>query len=1485
MTASVSPGADPEYLLSGIGKGAENYYLKAIEVSGEPPGVWQGDGATELELSGEIDPDVMRDLYTHLTDPRQQEQVNQSLSAIDAEPGSPEWQEQADKIRATARLGGKLRDYTRLNEKRIAEALEKLPPEATPEERRAAEVAIRRDPVAARPYVDWTNSASKSWTLYHASLQVRSAEARDAGDLEAATYWADRADEVWGAWSKGNQAGLEYLQENAGFARQGRWQGKDADGKSTGRRVDAHRFTIASFRQHTNRDDGPHMHVHNAILNRVPVPETDAVSGETSTKWMSIDGQLIFQHAKAAGHVAERVAEEELTRLHGVRFATREDGTTREIMGISAELRDEHSSRRHAVTAKTAELAAAYEEKKGYAPSARVLAQLAQEATLKTRKAKAHEAPSREDLLQRWEDASVTRVRQSLRDVPEQVMEAAEVNGTEAVPFEPEKVIREAVEAVELRKAEWRRNDLLVEVARKVPDCLGGLDAHQMRSLVDELTDQALDPESDYGVLRVTPPELIETPESLLLDNGESAYAKPGGARFTTGRHWEAEERIAKAPAQHGPSIEHDLVEQVITERGLNESQGASVRGIATSGRFADVLVGPAGTGKSYSMGALAAAWETSGRGVLGLATSQNAAQVLAKDGIGQTANLAKLLSEYDKVGGPGEGYQITPGALVIVDESSMVDTRTLDRVRGLVDAAGGKLLLTGDPAQLTAVGAGGAFGQLTDEMSDVYTLDEVRRFDADWEREASLRLRDGDEQVLVDYEDRGRIYSGTRAEMMRQSYQDWLADTLNGETSALTVETREDAADLATRARQDLIRLGLVEDAEGIELHNETHASRGDRIALRKIDRNIQSSGGRFATNRDTAVVRGVADDGSMMVELEDGDRMRLPSAYVQKHVELAYAGTAHSVQGATEGTSGTLAGEGSTRNAVYVGMSRGRNNNRLYLITERPDLPEDQQPDRHAVFSDVMATDATERSAHTVARQEMEYEGSLQKWGGVWKDVAQMEAESRYGQVLREVYGVSGYRELRGEEAYGSLMRLARHAKGQGWDAERMLREVTEGGPSLADAESGSKVLHWRLERRIERYEKAETRQRERDIQQRVDARRQQVTETSGAAQLQPEAAAESDDATQRTAGEAAAGQLHTMQHAETLHENTPQVRHEAAEERRTAAEERADWRTRARDMDGELGDFARRIADFREERREVLGQQLAEAEELPQWAERLGTRPAPENERFHEEWKRRAGAIAAYREAHGYENDRDAIGPRPPRGSVDARTDWESAYRGLGEPEERMDLVGASDQQLREISERYEREEQWAPPYVADQLREVHEDRQSWRREATQSRARAAEIDDPADRAELENEAAGYDDLYEMLGDRVEKLESVHQARQGWHEETADTRQQAQDARRELELRAPEPVEAPEPQPEAPAVEHGDDEHRDAERTRERDESRGLQGDDLDRAVTAAERAQEILAERTAAAQAERQPESEAPAVDPPAYEASVEPPQLD
>ena len=230
-------------------------------------------------------------------------------------------------------------------------------PEATQERRDQIIMQAMKEQRAAVYFFDATFSVPKSVSLLHASLQVRAQQARDAGRAGEAEEWSARAQTVWDAIMAGNQAMLEYLQREAGYSRAG------YHSKGSGRFADAHEWVIASFAQHTSRDNDPQLHVHNAILNRVLREDPLASRPGDRNAWRTLDGAALYAAKPAAGAIAERTLAEYLSDRLGVQTVARADGNGWEIAGISEDLRDQFSSRRRAIEPRVRELVEEYERK------------------------------------------------------------------------------------------------------------------------------------------------------------------------------------------------------------------------------------------------------------------------------------------------------------------------------------------------------------------------------------------------------------------------------------------------------------------------------------------------------------------------------------------------------------------------------------------------------------------------------------------------------------------------------------------------------------------------------------------------------------------------------------------------------------------------------------------------------------------------------------------------------------------------------------------------------------------------------------------------------------------------------------------------------------------------------------------------------------------------------------------------------------------
>jgi hypothetical protein len=807
---------------------------------------------------------------------------------------------------------------------------------------------------------------------------------------------------------------------------------------------------------------------------------------------------------------------------------------------------------------------------------------------------------------------------------------------------------------------------------------------------------------------------------------------------YTTEKHLDTERRIVvgarqqTAPAITGPELEMLKVELSATT--LTEDQRAAVLGIVSSGRAGDVLIGPAGTGKSYTVATLTQAWsQNTGGRVMGLATSQRATDVLNEEGL-DSLNTAMFLQRFTPNPETGEAQdQVRPGDLFVVDEAGMSGTDELARISALVEQGGGKLLYTGDHHQLASVQSGGMLDLLAKD-NGAYELESVRRFKADWEKQASIRLRVGDTTVLSEYEDRGRLLGGTVEEMQDAAMRGYLADTLAGQDSLLIVGRNDEAYDLSGRIRSELVALGRVSSDELVKGKDDNSIGVGDVIQATKNDYNIEVQGGRgMVVNREVYTVKGVDDRGRIIAETKDGAVAYLPESYVSEHVTLGYAGTIYSAQGRTVDTSHDLLGEQSTREDAYVALTRGKERNTAYLTTAR--TPDAHEVERLAVdpvtaLSNILDNSDPSQAAELEHRAAAEEGRSLSWIGTQWDLVSGEWAEYRHSDTLAGLLGEAGVPvdDAQGEHGWGRLMRTLREAELAGHDVDKVLTDAVH-ARGFGDAESVTDVLRYRVRKATA----------ERAPEQQVDAR---------------------------------------------------------------------DWTTLAPPTEGPVGQWLQEMAVLASDRQHALGEQVAD--ELPQWAvDHLGTPPAEPGQR--EEWVRRAGVVAAYRELSAVPEDQASIGVAPAREQEFRRALWQQAHAALGRPVDALDLATASDAELREMQARWTREQTWAPAYVADEMQRNYTVAEGYRQDAAIYAAQLETLTEgtpeyEATRADVER----VERLAADFAERSRQLETIHQARQQWHETTEDSRVRDQLAREELDRRgvADQPAEQArqaEPQPE--------------------------------------------------------------------------------
>ena len=870
-------------------------------------------------------------------------------------------------------------------------------------------------------------------------------------------------EKIWAAHHEGVAAAMRFVEREAALSRAG----------YTGvRQVDTSGLVTASFDHRTSRAGDVHIHTHTATLNRVRCDD-----GE----WRALDGRAVYRVAAAAGAIYDRVRETALERDLGVRHRIDPATGAREIVGVDVDVRRLFSTRRVQIEGRLAELVTEWRADHGGGPSEWMVTRMAEWARLETRAPKGP-GETTADALSRWDTQARAGLGRSLASVWEA---ATHPNDSERLglvedPLDDDDhdLIASSVRAVDQAKSTWTRYDLARELTRRIT-----LDptqpAEAALAQVDRLVATALAPGNPCGVVSLAAPPVFVAPASLRRASDDTAvYTEHGADRYTTDAGLAIERRLlAAARDTSGRRLDRTTIETATAGCGLDGDQAAAVTAVLTSGRRLDALVGPAGTGKTTTMGAAAQAWSSAGGQVLGLSIAENATRVLAGEAGIPAVNAAKLIFEHTQRAPHRRRerwwqatYAIAPGALVILDEAGMASRQTIDSLAAICAGADAKLLLVGDPEQLPSPDAGGTF-ELIAARTGAAALGQVRRFHHPWERAASLRLRAGDPTVLAEYDQRGRITGGTPAEAEDAAFAAAMADRARGLSVYLMADTNDVAARLARRARDQLVAAGHVDDTYTVTLADGNHVGVGDQIVTRDNDRYNRSDDGRFVANRDLWTVHAITGLGGLLITRVDTDRVDtvdLDGDYVADRVQLAYASTIHAAQGGTRDTAHTVLTPRSTRTSAYVGLTRGRDENHAYVVCTRPEGADTDGPanDPLAVLTDILERpdppDAT--AALKVQADETNRAVSLATLHPIWQDLLADHGARHAESILAAMGGPDLATATVGSPAWPALAARLRRLETAGIDTAAALADAAA-RESLDDADDLAAVLHWRL------------------------------------------------------------------------------------------------------------------------------------------------------------------------------------------------------------------------------------------------------------------------------------------------------------------------------------------------------------------------------------------------------------------------------------
>jgi TrwC relaxase/AAA domain len=1353
VVVTVAKGYDLGYVWKNQGHAAVErttggYYINAAQ-AGEPPGRWWGPGAEALGfICRQVVERKSYDAVYQQRDPRSGDKLGRARGS---------YAKYADHL---ARL-------------KAAE------PHATAErvielEREAAQAT--RQPAA---FTDVTVSFSKSISVLHASIRENARRARLAGDQRAAGYWADWEDRFQAVLHRANQAALEYVQAWAGVTRTG-YHGVRVDGQEPGRFEEAG-LVVTSWLQGTSRDGDPQDHIHNQIA-RITRTVSDG-------RWRAHDTASLRAVLGAVQGIAATVVECELTREFGVAWVPRADGRGNEIKGVTQAQMDAYSARTVRVREKERELARAWERRHGRAPNSRELLYLATKATLQSRKGKDAGRVDWDALAARW-DATVGGELAGIAPV------VSDVRGTHArAPtgggWAPggterggppsreaqERALAKALVLVSDKHPAWTRHDLVKQLALVMPPQTRRMDAVAAQALLLGLAEEALSGRTG-DVVCLEAPQWPPLPGALRRQlDGRSVYTRPGVARYATTAQLSLEGRlVAQAQRQGAPRLPGELAARRLgadaellaaqlregaqnpgahaARGGLRLDQAAAVWHVLSSGRTVEVITGPAGTGKTWVLAAVARAC---GGPVFGTATSQSATNELRAAGVQVVANTTRLLA--------GLG-RIPPGSMIVADEGSMI---SMAHLAALVDYAarnGCKLVLAGDQEQLAAVEGGGAMILLADRLGYVQLAEPVR-FTAAWEREASLRLRRGDATALDDYDQHGRIRGAPPEQAMDQAVSAYVASYLSGKDVVLAAADWARCRELSARIREDLIHLGLVDDGPSVPIAEGARASVGDLVICRDNDHGIEAGEpGRSLANGDILRIEAIISSGVMVRRLLDpdpvtGQRRFTDRAFCYRgyqSCDLAYAVTGHSAEGGTVHTGIALVTGNEDRQWLYPAMTRGTDANLMFVFTT-PARPADPTPgtraapelDRYdrirleqegllaaepaagsgsvdprepiAVLADVLDRDGAELSASSIRQRNLANADHLGILNVIWTAQTRRAREGRYQELVMAALPDRYRQDLSSRARW--LFRTLRSAELAGLDPAEII-----GSAIAAQDLAGA-----------------------RDIASVIDARIRQ-----------------------------------------RIYPLLPQPQ--------------GPWSGRTPQLpDPERQAYLAEIAAMMDGRKLRLGQHAAQT--TPAWAlNALG--PVPEAPAARREWERKASSVGAYREMYGYEHPDDPIGPEPGHHVPEQRAAWYEAFLAIG-PVDGPDVRAMADGRLWLIRDTYAAETAWAPRHVGRELRLVRLGAAN----ADQGAIRAAAEADACRKADDHDRARRHESLavsYRAMRDRYRQQEMIFAQtmtdRLQWEHAAAPTRHMAIAADAELRRRHPdqqfEPLRSAEPAP---------------------------------------------------------------------------------
>ena len=844
---------------------------------------------------------------------------------------------------------------------------------------------------------------------------------------------------------------------------------------------------VVGITHRTSRAGDPHRHIHFQIGTRV----------WAAGKWRALDTAALFKQQGAIRALGTAViaAHPELAEVldrHGLTL----DPVTGEVVELE-QFNPVMSKRGEQVRKHLERFEANWEaahpgETMGPVVSAKLAA-----------KAWAYERPAKKPTTLGEEQAWVTELREAGYD-PETLRRPARRIPVSLDDLSVQTVASRALDRCAARASAWTRHTVQEHVTRIMTECGVQASPDEVREFVSIATSLAM--EDCFSIL----PTGVPAPEHV--------------AHLTSVRVVQAETELRDLIAARVPKREskHPDVREPAGARSLDAGQERAAAAVASRDPLV-IVEGAAGAGKTTMLGVAIDVARERGRAARVVAPTLRAAQV-AHDELGvPTSSVAALVHAHGwrwnddgvwtrltpgdtdpKTGGtyrgPSAAAQLSRGERVIVDEAGMLDQDTAIALLTVCAETKATVALVGDRAQLAAVGRGGVLDVAAQLRGRTFDMAEVHRFTDPEYAEVTLQMREG--------KNPGEVFDrlvGQRLIRLHKDGEDVREHIAQHqrEGEAVSVSSNEEARSVNARIRDERVAQELVDHTATVYGSDGLSIGAGDLIQTRKNNTSIG------VANRQNWVVQHVEADGALSVrEAGDGRKqqrtVRLPADYVAEYAHLSYAATSYGVQGATVGTSHTILTDGSSAASVYVGMSRGRDENLLHIVAENEADAKDQfieamERDR----ADRGLTDATDRATEQVAG--LVEDGPVKlantEVAALMKRAETAEAQAERWQQVRSALADLSTREAAERETAHATEQTARQRAEQVW-AEVAAPIVSAAEAALSEWQGAEAVEHTAREqvRAASWFGKRRARTRHEHAEARTRDAHEQLTTTWG-------------------------------------------------------------------------------------------------------------------------------------------------------------------------------------------------------------------------------------------------------------------------------------------------------------------------------------------------------------------------------------------------